>query len=96
MIEVADVDLGHVMVAAEYLSHCEKTLHLEVAVLDALVRLPKFDMSSLVGTLTGDRKEGRPMTICRVWRKHTDRPNVEVMLQSLAASFPLLAARLEP
>ena len=40
MIEVADVDLRHVVVAAEHLSDFVEPFHLEVLVLDALVGPP--------------------------------------------------------
>ena len=96
MVEVADVDLGHVIVAAEHLSYCVQALHLEVLVTDALVGLPQVDTSPhLVGALLGHREEGRPMTICRVRRKDPDRADVEIVLQGLAAGYPFLAARLE-
>ena len=67
MVEVADVDLGHVVVAAEHLSYRVQAPHLEVLVLDALVGLPQVNTSShLVGALLGHQEEGRPMTICCV------------------------------
>ena len=75
MIEVADVDLGDVVVAAKKLGHSVQPLHLEVLVLDALVRATKVDTSShLVGALLGHREEGRPMTICRVRREDRTEP----------------------
>ena len=58
LIEVADVDLGHVDIEAETVSHRVQALHLEVLVLDALVGLPQVDTSSyLVGDLVGNREE---------------------------------------
>ena len=61
MIEVADVDLGDVVVATKKLGHCVQPLHLEVLVLDALVRATEVDTSShLVGPFLGNREEGRP------------------------------------
>ena len=44
-MEVAGVDLGHVVVAVEHLSHCVQALNPEVLVLDALVGLPQVDTS---------------------------------------------------
>ena len=83
MIEVADVDLGDVVVATKELSYCVQPFHFEVLVLDALVRATKVDTSShLVGALLGHREEGRPEPVlCVRWR--TDGANGEIMLKSL-------------
>ena len=61
MAKVADVDLGHLVVAAEHLSHRVQAFHLEVLVLDALVRATEVDTSPrLVGPFLGNREGGRP------------------------------------
>ena len=61
MIEVADVDFRDVVVATKELGHCVQPLHLEVLVLDALVRATEVDTSShLVGAFLGHWEEGRP------------------------------------
>ena len=84
MVKVANVDLGHVVVAAEHLSPRAQALHLEVLVLDALVQETKVDTSShLVGALLGHREEGRPKPVLCVRRQRTDGANGEIMLQSL-------------
>ena len=58
MVKVADVDLGHVVVATEHLSHRVQALRLQMLVLDALVGLPQVDTSShLVGAILGNREE---------------------------------------
>ena len=63
-------------------------------VLDALVRATKVDTSShLVGAFLGHREEGRPEPVLCVRWQRTDGADGKVMLQSLGACDPLLAAR---
>ena len=97
VIEVADVDLRHVVVAAEHLSDCVEPSHLEVLVLDALVRPPQVDTTShLACAFLGHREEGRPKAVRGVRRQNPNGLDIEIMLQSLGACQPLFAARLVP
>ena len=67
-VEVAEIHLGDIVVAAKELLDRVQALHLEVLVLDVLVGSTEIDASlHLVCALLQNREEGRPKAVGGLW-----------------------------